>query len=150
MAERSLYCIVLLELPFFKLKAAFRTVLLQFNFACCTHTVSRYFVTHQLTVASPTQQNFVHRPAWGSNIIYITCYTLCGCQGTAHPGSSLPISCYMMASHTPHLQCSQLPLKFNNSHLKEYTDFLSNPTCDPGEFSQWKDSESPPLMGNSC
>lgn len=42
-------------------------------------------------------------------------HSVCGCQGTARPGSCSPVSCFMMASHTPHLQCSQLPWKFNGT-----------------------------------
>lgn len=110
-AARSLYCMVLLRL-FFKLKAALSMVVFKYM---CRIRCYEIFFTHWLTVASPTQQNFVHRPARGSNIVHITCSTVCGCQGTAHPGSCSPIICYMMASHTPHLQCSQPPWKFNNT-----------------------------------
>lgn len=79
---------------------------------------------------SPARCGFTHTaktlcadPHGESNIVYITCSTVRGCQGTAHPGSCSPIICSMMASHTPHLQCSQPPLKFNNSHLKEHAKF---------------------------
>ena len=87
--------------------------------------------------ALPTQPNFARRPAQRSNIVYITCSTVRGCQGTAHPESCSPIICYMMASHTPHLQCSQPPLKFNNLYLKEYTEFLAKLTHDSGTSAQW-------------
>lgn len=93
-----------------------------------------------------TSQTLLHRPARGSNIVHITCSTVCGCQGTAHPGSCSPIICYMMARHTPHLQCSQPPLKFNNTFKGIHQVFGKSHAWSSSFLHTGNTSESPILL----